>query len=396
VALGVASADLGATYLELGAVLLGLGVAARLAVGAGLSPIAVYLLAGVLVGALDVPGLSGAFVEFAAGLGVVLLLFLLGLEYTPQQLAASLRSNASAGGLDFALNFTPGAVCGLLLGWPATAAVLLGGVTWISSSGIVAKALEDLGRLGNRETPVVLSILVFEDLAMALYLPLIASLIVGGGLLAAVGSVAASVLAAAAAFGLAVRHGATVSRLVEHHSEEVVLLTALGIVLLVAGLAETLDVSAGVGAFLVGIALSGEVASRTGQLLRPIRDFNAALFFLFFGLQVDLGALGSVAVPALALAVVTAATKLLTGWWAARRAGIGARGRARAATALVARGEFSIVIAGLAATKPAAQLSALSAGYVLILALAGPLLMRMSERGPGERPTEPPTAGPAR
>jgi CPA2 family monovalent cation:H+ antiporter-2 len=308
----------------------------------------------------------------------VLLLFLLGLEYTPQELTTNLRANAPAGVVDFVLNFTPGAACALVLGWSPMSAVLLGGVTWVSSSSIVAKTLDDLGRLGNRETPVILSLLVLEDLAMMLYLPLVAALLVGGGLLAAFGSIAIAVLAAAAAFGLALRHGAAVSRLVEHHSEEVVLLTALGFVLVVAGGAELLHVSAGVGAFLAGVVLSGEVAGRTAQLLQPIRDFNAALFFLFFGLQIEVAALGSVLVPVAVLAIVTAGTKAATGWWAARRAGIGSRGRVRTGTALIARGEFSIVIAGLAGTAGAGELPALAAGYVLVLALAGPVLTRLA------------------
>lgn len=376
--LGAASVEIGAAYLQLGLLVLALGVAARLATLAGLPPVGVYLLGGVLAGTLDVPALQGSFIQFAAGLGVVLLLFLLGLEYTPHELRANLRSNAPAGLLDFGLNFTPGAVCALVLGWSPMSAVLLGGVTWISSSSIAVKTLDDLGRLGNRETPVVLSLLVLEDLAMMLYLPLVAALLVGGGLFAALGSIALAVLAAGAAFGLALRHGAAVSRLVEHRSEEVVLLTALGFVLVVAGGAELLHVSAGVGAFLAGVVLSGEVASRTAQLLQPIRDFNAALFFLFFGLQIEVAALDSVLVPVLVLAIVTAGTKAATGWWAARRANIGPRGRLRAATALIARGEFSIVIAGLSGNVATGELPALAAGYVLVLALAGPVLTRLA------------------
>ncbi|GIU96071.1 MAG: potassium transporter [Gaiellaceae bacterium] len=377
-AIGATGPDASAAYLELGILLLALGLAARLAVRAGLSPVGVYLLGGVLVGALDVPGLSGPFIEFAAGLGVVLLLFLLGLEYTPHELTANLRTNAPAGIVDFVLNFTPGAICALLLGWSTTSAVLLGGVTWISSSSIVAKTLGDLGRLGNRETPVILAVLVLEDLAMTIYLPLVAALLVGGGFAAALGSVALAVLAAGAAFALALRHGAAVERLVEHRSEEVVLLTALGFVLVVAGGAELLHISAGVGAFVAGVALSGEVAGRAEALLQPIRDFNVALFFLFFGLQIELAALGSVLIPVLSLAVVTAVTKAATGWWAARRAGIGARGRVRAATALIPRGEFSIVIAGLAGASGSGELPALAAGYVLVLAVVGPALTRLS------------------
>ena len=151
--------------------------------------------------------------------------------------------------------------------------MLLGGVTWVTSSGIVIKALTDLGWRG-RGTPVIVAVLVAEDLAMAIYLPLVASLLVGGGVLAGFGSMTVAVAAALAAMVGAFRYGEALGRVVSHASEEVVLLSALGLVLMVAGLAEQLQVSAAVGAFLAGIALSGEIAQRTRRLLEPIRDFN--------------------------------------------------------------------------------------------------------------------------
>src|SRR3954452_921522 len=173
----------------------------------------------------------------------------------------------------------------------------------------------------------------------------------------------------------AIRFGESLGRIVSHHSEEVVLLSALGLVLIVAGTAERLQTSAAVGAFLVGIALSGEVAHRTRDLLTPIRDVNAALFFLFFRLQLDTSELPAVALPLLALVVVSAVTKAVVGWRAARLGGAGPEGRARAAAALIARGEMSIVLASLGAGA-AIGLEALAAGYVRVLAIAGPVLMR--------------------
>lgn len=368
-------------YIELGIALVLLALAARLASRLELSPIAFYLLGGLVLGAIDPPDLTADFVELMAGLGVVLLLFLLGLEYTAGELRANLRAQAPAGVVDAVLNFLPGFLAGLFLGWGPLAAMVLGGVTWISSSGIIAKGLADLGRLGNRETPAVLSVLVTEDLAMVVYLPLVGALLVGGGALAAVGSLAVAAAAAAVTLVVALRYGDRIARLLEHSSQEVLLLSALGLVLLVAGAAERLQVSAAVGAFLVGIALSGEVAHRTRELLTPLRDFAAALFFLFFGLSIDVAALDSVVVPIVMLALLTALTKLVTGWWAARRAGIARAGRARAGAALIARGEFSIVIAGLgvgAGLEP--RIGALAAGYVLVLALVGPVVMRFDAR----------------
>jgi monovalent cation:H+ antiporter-2, CPA2 family len=365
-------------YLQLGLVIFVLGLGARVASRAGLSPIPLYLIAGLVLGAFDIPSLSGDFVEFAAGLGVILLLFLIGLEYTAEELSANLRRFRRAGVLDALLNFPPGLIFGLLLGWDPVAAILLGGVTWVSSSSIVAKALADLGRVANRETPAIVSVLVTEDLAMAAFLPLAASLVVGAGVLASLGSLALAGLAATAALVGAMRFGEAIGRVVSHHTEEAALLSAIGLLLVVGGVAEQLNISAAVGAFLLGIALSGEVAQRTRTLLSPIRDVNAALFFLFFALQVDTSELPGVAVPAAVLAVVTALTKGFTGWHTAAMAGVDERGRARAATALIPRGEMSIVLATLGAeVEP--QLGPLAAAYVLLLAIAGPILMHWSD-----------------
>jgi CPA2 family monovalent cation:H+ antiporter-2 len=366
--------------IELGLVIIGLAVLARIAVRTGFSPIPLYLLAGLVFGAVAEPSVSENFIELGAQIGVILLLFMLGLEYSGQELKETLQSGFRAGILDGVLNFTPGLLVGWLLGWGWLAAVLLGGVTYISSSGVIAKVLNDLGRVGNRETPSVLSILVIEDLAMAFYLPLIAVLLVGSGVGAAVTAVLVAFAAAAIVLFVALRHGQLVSRAIFHRSDEVLLLTTLGIVLLVAGAAERLRVSAAVGAFLVGIAFSGQVAKRAETLVTPLRDFFAATFFVFFGLQIDVGALPGALPVAAGLAVVTALTKVFTGWWAARQQGVATRGRFRAGMALVARGEFSIVIAGLGvAAGIEGDLGPLSAAYVLILALAAPLLARYSD-----------------
>jgi monovalent cation:H+ antiporter-2, CPA2 family len=231
--------------------------------------------------------------------------------------------------------------------------------------------------MNNPETPSILSILVLEDLAMAVFLPLTAVLLLGQGPLAAVVSISIALGTVGAVLFVALRHGSALSRLLGHTSDEVILLSTLGIVLVVAGVAQELKVSAAIGAFLVGIALSGPIVEQTHRVLAPLRDLFAALFFLFFGLEIDPKSLPPVLIPAALLGVVTIGTKLLTGWWAARHAGIGTAGGLRAGAALVARGEFSIVIAGLgvsAGLEP--KLGPLSAAYVLLLAILGPLLAR--------------------
>jgi CPA2 family monovalent cation:H+ antiporter-2 len=178
-----------------------------------------------------------------------------------------------------------------------------------------------------------------------------------------------------AVLALAVRYGVRLSGVIAHESDEIVLLTIFGAVLLVAGAAQRLQVSAAIGAFLVGIAVSGPMAEQTHRLLAPLRDLFAATFFFFFGLQIDPASLPPALPFAVLLGVVTAGTKVLTGIWAAQRTGVDLRGRLRAGTALVARGEFSIVIAGLGAgLEP--QLGPVSAAYVLFLAVLGPILAR--------------------
>jgi CPA2 family monovalent cation:H+ antiporter-2 len=310
----------------------------------GLSPIPLYLLAGLAFGEGGLLPLitTKEFIEIGAEIGVLLLLLLLGLEYSAGELISSMRVVAPAGAVDLLLNFTPGVLAGLLLHWSVLAAIALGGVTYISSSGVIAKVLSDLGRLGNRETPVVLSLLVIEDLAMAAYLPVLTGLLVGGSLLATQVHVMVALAVVAVVLVVALRFGDLLSRLVFSPSDEVLLLVILGLTLMVAGLAETLQVSAAVGAFLVGLAISGPVAHGARALLAPLRDLFAAVFFVFFGLQTDPRSIPPVLGAAVVLALVTAATKIATGWWAARRAGVGVTGRLRAGGALVARGEFSV------------------------------------------------------
>jgi len=368
--------------IELGAIILSLGMLGALSVRFSISPIPLYLLAGLAFGAGGILPLttSEEFVSVGAEVGVILLLFTLGLEYTPDELVATLRTSAPIGLADLVLNAAPGVVVALLLGWGPVMAVALGGVTYVTSSGITAKVIGDLGWLGNRETPSVLSVLVFEDLAMAAYLPILTALLAGAGLLGGTLALLIAGVTIAAILFVALRHGAIVQRFVASPSQEVLLLKVLGLTLLVAGLAQRLQVSAAVGAFLVGIAVSGPLVHDARQLITPLRDLFAAVFFVFFGLHTNPADLPPVAGIATLLAVVGVATKGTTGWLTARRAGVATTGRLRAGTALVARGEFNIVIAGLAvAAGTDSRIGPLAAAYVLILAIAGPLLARTAE-----------------
>ena len=377
--LAAAGAEAAKVFVEIGAVALVLAALARVAGRLGVTTIPFYLLAGLAVGRGGVAPLdvSADFIELVAEIGVLLLLLTLGLEYTADELRYGLRTGLVPGFTDAILNFTPGLAAGLLLGWDVTAAVLLGGVCWVSSSGIVAKVLSDLDRLANRETPSVLNLLVIEDLAMAVYLPVAAALVAGQGLGETVTKVAVAVGAVIVILIAALRFGRHLSALLEGGSDEALLLAVFGLTLLVGGLAQEFEVSAAIGAFLVGLALSGPVQHRAGNLVGPLRDLFAAVFFLSFSFQITPGDLLGALVPAAGLAIVAGGGKLVTGWVAAGRVGVARAGRLRAGSALIARGEFSIVIASLGAgLTDGADLGALAAALVLVTAITGPLAAR--------------------
>lgn len=371
------------TLIELGAVVFCLGLLARLAGRIGMSPIPLYLVGGLAFGAGGVMKFEGIqeFAHLSGEIGVILLLLMLGLEYTAAELFTGLRRSWQAGVLDLVLNFLPGAALAILLGWGTVGAMVMGGVTYISSSGIAAKVITDLGRIGNRETPVVLSILVFEDLAMAIYLPILTATLAGVSFLGGLTTVGISLAVVTIVLMVALRHGHRVSQAVHSENSEVFLLNLLGAALLVAGVASAMQVSAAVGAFMLGIAISGATAHSATRILEPLRDLFAAIFFVAFGLNTDPSSIPPVLGWALVLAVITAATKMATGIWAAKRAGIARPGRFRAGAALIARGEFSIVIAGLAVASGVVpdELAALATAYVLLMAILGPLAARYVE-----------------
>lgn len=390
VAGGNAGSHLAYLLLELGAVVLCLALLARVASRLRFPTIPLYLVAGLLIGSVKLLPLSEQFVTVGADIGVLLLLFMLGLEYSWDELLASLRQSLGAGLLDIVLNFFPGMAAGWLLGWSPLQSVLLGGVTYISSSGIASRILSEFRRMKDPESRSIVSILVFEDLAMAAFLPVVAMSIGGHSLgkefvwvFLAFGLLGAVLFAAA-------RNGRAISNFFCHESDEVILLTTFGAMLLVAGVAQHFQISAGVGAFLLGIGLSGPIVAHTHRVMGPLRDLFAATFFFFSGLSVEPSALWPVMRVVLVLALVTALTKLLTGWWACRNAGLSSREGIRAGATLIARGEFSLIIAGLAADAGAPHgLAALATAYVLVMGVSGPVISRIVD---GSRKQSPPSS----
>ena len=380
------------TLLELGAVILGLAVLARIAARFDLPTAPLYLLAGLAFGEGGIVPLvtTGHFVETGAEVGLVLLLFVLGLEHSSRDLIATARASASAGVADVLLNAAPGVLAALLFGWGPLAAAFLAGITYVSSSGVAAKLLEHAGPNARDAGRFVITIAVIEDFVMALYLPFLAALLLGSD---ALGSIVAALIAVAAvvgvlAIGTRVEFG--VSRAIFSRSDEALLLSILGFAFLIAGFAEVAKFSAVVGALLAGILLSGPAARNAQALVRPLRDLFAAFFFVFIGLSIDPSTIPPVLGWAVLVGVVTAATKVLTGWWAGRSLEPDRRARAVVGAALVPRGEFSLAIAGLAAGSAVDErLGPFTVAYVIITIVIGSIATRILSNRTDRAPADP-------
>jgi len=363
---------------ELGSVLLGLGIAAYIASRIRLSVVPIFLLAGLFFGnggivALD---LSDEFLDLGAQWGAILLLLLLGLEYSAQELFESVKKRKSLGAVDLVVNFLPGAALGFILGWGFLGALTLGGITYVSSSGIASQFIKD-SRLESREsTRRAVGVLVIEDLFLAPYLPVLSALLASLGVATGLISISIALIVTGIALLIGARGFHIPHAPLVMGDSATLLLTVFGSALLASGVATYFGFSGAVAAFLVGLLLTGDVAIVARVRLAPLRDLFSAIFFLFFGLSVDPADIPSVLVPASVLALIGVFTKWVTAWWAVRDL---QEDNAiwRAAVLLIPRGEFSMVIAGLAATSLfAVELQALTLTYVILTTLFASIIMR--------------------
>lgn len=366
------------------AVLLGvLGLAAVVSISLRLPVVPLYIAAGVVLGGVLE---YDEVVHFLGSLGVVFLLFSLGLEFSQSSVSRAPKRFLTAGSIDFAFNFPVGIFVGLALGWSWVEAFCLAGVLYMSSSAVVSKCIVDFGRAARPETETILSIMVFEDLVIAFYLALLNALVVGGAELSATG--VGFLLLKAALFVLllillARRFQAPFERLISHRSEEAFTLVLFAFILLVASSAIAAGLSEAVGAFLAGLVIgSTQLKERAAHTLRPFQTLFAALFFVSFGMGLELRSMLDVLAPALLLVLIGFIAKVLGGFFAGRASGHPPYQAAVIGLSLVPKGEFSILIAALAGSvaSPESNLAALTAVYVFALSIIGPIGMREADR----------------
>jgi CPA2 family monovalent cation:H+ antiporter-2 len=259
---------------EIGLVLLGLGVAAYIAVRVKISVVPFYLVIGLMLGLYPLD-LSETFLDTGAQLGAILLLLMLGLEHSGPNLASAFMERKSIGAIDFALNAVPGALIGLSLGWGVLGAVVLGGITYVSSSGIASQMMKETGWQRSEVSRRVTTVLVVEDLTLAPYLPLLTTLVAGAGAIAGFLSVSFALLVTAIALIISFKGENALGKILNTQAQGGLLLTVFGAALLAAGSAELIGFSSAVAAFLVGLALTGEVALAVRLRLSPLRDLFA-------------------------------------------------------------------------------------------------------------------------
>jgi CPA2 family monovalent cation:H+ antiporter-2 len=374
----------GHTLIALGGAFLAAGLMARIGRRFGLPTIPLFMAAGIIFGP-QTPGIvlieQPGELSLLASLGLILLLFHLGIEFSLDDLVGGGRSLLAAGAIYIGLNIGGGVALGFALGWGGREALVIAGIVGISSSAIATKLLVELRRLNNPETPLILGIIVVEDVFLALYLAVLQPILSGS-------SGAAAVKDAAVAFGFLIAlvlvarfGGRVVDRVIGTDDDEILTILFIGFAVLVAGLAEELGVSDAIGAFLAGLIVAETtVKERVEHLVLPLRDAFAAIFFFTFGLTINPGEFGAVASPVLLAVGVSLVLNLVAGMlvaWLGRR---NRRAAANVGLTVLARGEFSLILASLAlAAGLDERLGPFTGLYVLILAVLGPILASRSQ-----------------
>jgi CPA2 family monovalent cation:H+ antiporter-2 len=376
------------TLAQLAATAALLGALGLIASRVGMSAIPAYLLAGLLLGPNEPKVLSlirpSEVTDFVAELGIIFLLFFLGLEFTLGRLAKSGRHVFAGGGIDLGVNGLLGLIVGIAVFGLSFASLILAAAIYVSSSAITVKGLIDFRRLADDETDLVLAILVAEDIVIA---PLLGFAAGGGGRVGATFAILAKALAFVLVSLAASRWlSRPLDRLLDRLPREFFLLAVVAFVAGMAAIGKELGLSVAIGALMAGIVLAGtSVRDEIEERFFSFRDVFGALFFFVFGLSIDVGAIGSVGWFLAAAVGVTLIGKPLTGLLAGAGGGFSRRQRLNAGIALIAHGEFTVVLAQIAATNPRispavhSELLAFAGLYVLITATIGVALMKESK-----------------
>lgn len=322
-------------------------------------------------------------IVFLGRLGVLFLLFYLGLEFSVQKLI-SLWNKIVFGGTNYVVsNFLLGLAFGFIAGFPLNETLMIAGMMSVSSTAIVAKILIDLRRTGNPETELILGMILFDDLFLAIFLAIMSGVLIGGA--TSIGGLILSVMISLGyilLFFFIARKGTPfLNRFLNISSSEIFVIVVFASLFFISGFSENIHVAEAIGALLFGLALSEtEHVRRIKNMVVPFRDFFGAVFFFSFGLSTDPFTLGGAAWLAITGAAITMIVNLISGMIAGRNAGFSHKASANIGLTIMVRGEFTIIVANLAvAAGLASALKSFAALYVLILAIGGPLIAKESK-----------------
>lgn len=326
---------------------------------------------------------SNDIIQFLGRIGVLFLLFYLGLEFSVGKLAKSGKNIVVGGSIYVAINFILGMAYGFIAGMPWMETLIIAGLLSVSSSAIVAKVLVDLKRTANPETELILGIILFDDIFLALFLTTMSGVLLAGSTsaLGIITSVLISVGYMLLFFIIARKGAPLLNKWLNIKSDEIFIIVIFAILFFVAGFSETLHVAEAIGALLLGLVFSEtEHRDRIEHLVVPFRDFFGAVFFFSFGLSIDPSTLADAIWLALGAALVTIIGNFVAGMIAGRKAGLSHKASTSIGLTIMARGEFSIIVANLGITAGLNSiLTPFTALYVLILAIIGPVMTKESK-----------------
>lgn len=326
---------------------------------------------------------SKEIIQFLGRIGVLFLLFYLGLEFSVGKLMKSGRNIVVGGSLYVAINFVLGLLYGFIVGMPWMETLIIAGLVSVSSSAIVAKVLVDLKRTANPETELILGIILFDDIFLALFLTTMSGVLLAGStsVLGIITSVLISVGYMLLFFFIARKGAPLLNKWLNIKSDEIFIIVIFATLFFVAGFSETLHVAEAIGALLLGLVFSEtDYRDRIEHMVVPFRDFFGAIFFFSFGLSIDPSTLAGAIWLALGAAALTIAGNFVAGMISGRKAGLSHKASTNIGLTIMARGEFSIIVANLGITAGLNPiLTPFTALYVLILAIVGPLLAKESK-----------------
>ncbi len=328
-----------------------------------------YLIAGMIVGqfvkdiVIDSPGISigtDDIIGLLASLGIILITFSIGLEFSFKQLRKIGIGVITAAAIEIALMIGIGYQLGRVLGWSTFESSLLGAMLSVASTMIIARSLKESGGLDNERARLIIGLLVVEDFAAVVILASVSGFVSSGEISAdKIGDLLFKMgifVAASIAFGIAL-----IPRLVDYvgrqRSNELLVLTALGLCFSMAIFARWIGISEAIGAFVMGIIISesryiGDIVRR----VEPVKDLFGAIFFITIGMLVDLTLFTKVnfVVAALAITAVFVLAKMFSCTISTFITGFGARNSLGAGLSMIAIGEFSLMIARVAADSGSA------------------------------------------